>query len=282
MPDAPEETLDAPSAMSRFKRLRRSIWPTVVAATLLVILVVGTIYSLLTYEPPDEPWRINYPKLRVLYGSDYMKEGKRYLRMAVRFDKEILTDQDAQFYLGALLEATRDVYDYYHIGIQNAQGVLVLNCVLENGGLYNIARTPAYYRQGGGSAEAPSPILIPVDLEPDDDHVKQPWEFDYPALTWLSGKHAQTDQGTPFLRVRVRFEKHVLEIADLNRFLDAAVTQWGKTSDKYHVKAFNARKVHVLDAVMEPDGRRRVYPTENYAYQEVPDDVGPQPEIIPD
>ncbi|HUV40127.1 MAG TPA: hypothetical protein VMY39_10955, partial [Planctomycetota bacterium] len=221
-----------------------------------------------------------YPGVTVLGGEDEYYEGQRRLRIAVRFEKDVVSTPDVESYLAALVDKTRNVYAWYHVKVLNRALVHVMDAVADRGEHYSMTPTEDYYRQGAGAVDDNGDASPSVIVKPGGDAPRQPWEFDYPGVTWLSGKVDLTEEGRRHLKVTLRFEKPVVFTYDLEAFLDAFLAREKNAYPYYHVKAFNAQGVHVLDAVADDEGKRRILPTEHFGDQKPPD--APELEITTD
>jgi len=280
MQDTPENSTDAPLSRRPFRKPRQSIWPVIVGVAIVVVIGVGVVLSLFRESKLDTPWDIDYPNITVLGGEDEHHEGQHRLRIAVRFEKDVVSAQDALAYLSALVKATDRVYVYYHIKVLNKQDVHVLDAVAHHSGRHSLTPTAAYYEQGGGDVDETGLTDFVLDGPTDEATPKQPWEFNYAGVTWLSGKVDTTEEGRRHLKVRIRFDRYVVTTRDVEEFLEAFLARQKKAYPYYHVKVFNRERVHVLDAVADEEGKRRVVPTEHFPNQEDPG--APAVEIIVD
>ena len=134
-----------PSVPDRLRRTPRTRGPLLVALFLLTALALGSVLSLLRSRTGHEPWRIDYPGVTWTRGYDAgTKEGKRYLQAEVRFDQEVVSAHDLKMFLAALINHSKDTYDYYHIKVLNKRGVHVLDAVADSSGLHSISITKHY------------------------------------------------------------------------------------------------------------------------------------------
>jgi len=282
--DEDRQTNRAPMGpVPAFRQSRQSVWPLTIGAVLLILLAVAAVMSLLTDKKLEEPWRIGYPGITVLGGEDEYYEGQRRLRIAVRFEKDVVSAQDVETYLAELVNKTGHVYAYYHVKILNRRLVHVLDAVTDRHGTHSLTPTADYHRQGAaGRIEdtGDDSAVVGKDPQREAPGTKHPWEFDYPGVTWLSGKPDATEEGRRHLKVSIRFDKHVVFVHDLDAFLDAFLARQKRAYPYYVVKVFNLQRVHVLDAVADDSGKRRVIRTEHFANQKDPD--APEVEITVD
>ena len=143
-----DQTGSLPAAIERFRRAPGSRWALVLALLLLAALLIGSVVSFIYSRTGDEPWRIDYPGVTWIHGEDaYTPEAKRYLQAEVRFEQEVVSAHDVKLFLAALVEHSRESYDYYHIKVVNNKSVHVLDAVADSSGLHSISVTEHYQDQ---------------------------------------------------------------------------------------------------------------------------------------
>ena len=167
MPEQANQGRPLPEPLERMMRRKASPWPLIISLGFLLMLVAGGVFLLFQKTTWDEPWRIPYPGVTWLRGTDSnLKEGKRYLQAEVRFDVEVLSGAEFETFLAALVSKTKATYVYYHIRAQNKRGQYVLDGVVGP----NSFRTyygPAYDDQGGPQIPPKPPGKSP-DNAPDE------------------------------------------------------------------------------------------------------------------
>lgn len=92
----------------------------------------------------------------------------------------------------------------------------------------------------------------------------EPWQIEFPGVTWLDGRDAFTEEGSRYIQAKVRFDLEVVSAPDLAEFAAALLRHSSETYVYYHIMVLNAGNVHVLDLVAHRDGRYGV--TETPAY----------------
>jgi hypothetical protein len=118
-----------------------------------VVLVVAPLTAVLSIEwvtPRFKPELrlIDYAGVKVLGSEEYVGErDHRIIRMTVQFDKPVVSAEDAQDYLAALVKGTKDRFDYYFVQILNRKGQQVLTAWADNTGRSRVAQEPAYVEQ---------------------------------------------------------------------------------------------------------------------------------------
>jgi len=145
MPEDRDQTGSLPAAIERFRRTPGSHWALVLALLLLAALLIGSVVSFIYSRTGEEPWRINYPGVTWIYGEDaYTPEAKRYLQAEVRFEQKVVSAHDVKLFLAALVEHSKDTYDYYHLKVVNSKNVHVLDAVASSSGVHSISVTKHY------------------------------------------------------------------------------------------------------------------------------------------
>jgi hypothetical protein len=248
----------------RRRSRRTSRVPLVVGAVILTTLVVSATWVLMRPVEIDEPWRIDYPGLTVLPGGeDYLSEGKRFLMLIVRFDKPVVSADDARHYIAALVRETRTVYHYYLVKVLNANDVHVLDVVADRHERHSIFATERYTLQSAALAPAPSeaPEAL-IDETPGDPAARKPWEFDHPGVHWLSGRATTDEAGRRRLRVTVLMEDAGTTAEDVDRFIRALAERQAGHYDAFRVKVFNRRGTQRWEATLDAssDGGTVVIP----------------------
>jgi hypothetical protein len=142
------DTIPTSSATARKRFPKHSVWPAVIAITLLAVAILGSLYTFFRTVKWCEPWRINYPGVSWVRGEDAVtREGKRYLQAEVRFDQDVVSADDLKTFLAELVKQTRTTYEYYHIRVLNKKNVHVLDAVADKSGQHSITPAPGYYDQ---------------------------------------------------------------------------------------------------------------------------------------
>jgi len=142
------DTIPTSSLTARKRFPKRSVWPAVIGFSLTALVIFGILYTFFRTMKWDTPWRIDYPGVEWVRGTDaVMREGKRYLQAEVRFDRDVVSADDLKMFLAELVKQTKTTYEYYHIRAVNRKNVHVLDAVADKSGVHSITPTPAYYEQ---------------------------------------------------------------------------------------------------------------------------------------
>jgi hypothetical protein len=125
------EPLPPPRTLERLPRRKESPWLMIVGIAFLVLMVGAGLWMFLAKPSADRPYDIKYPGVTWMYGDDSsLKEGKRYLQAAVRFDLEVLSADEFDRFLDTLVSKTDKTYVFYHIRGFNSRGQHIIDGVV--------------------------------------------------------------------------------------------------------------------------------------------------------